>query len=71
MSSDCKIHDEATLIPWSHDKPLAWVVAALNKFAQSYISSTTTDAGVTADIVLGFLLRNQQVHETEKPCINL
>ena len=47
--SDVKRPDGATLIPWSHGKPLAWDLTVPDIFAQSHITSTASNAAAAAD----------------------
>ena len=47
--SDGKRPDGATLIPWSHGKPLARDVTVPDTFVQSHITSTATNASAAAD----------------------
>ena len=47
--SDGKRPDEATMIPWTRVKPLAWDVTITDTFANSYIGETSTRATEAAD----------------------
>ena len=47
--SNGKRPDDATQIPWTRSKPLAWYIAILDTFANSYIGDTSTRATAAAD----------------------
>ena len=47
--SDGKRPDDATQIPWTRGKPLAWDITIPDTFANSYIGDTSTRATAAAD----------------------
>ena len=49
LMQDGKRPDEATLIPWARDKPLAWDVMVPDTYAESHIHDTVIQAGAAAD----------------------
>ena len=47
--SDCKRPEGATLVPWSHGKPLAWVGTVPDTYAASHIQATAISPGAAAE----------------------
>ena len=47
--SDGKRPDEATLLPWSRWKPLAWDVTVPDTYAAFHIQATAISAGAAAE----------------------
>ena len=53
LVSGWKRPDDATLIPWSRGKPLAWDVTIPDTFAKSHLHNTAIQACAAADTAAG------------------
>jgi len=52
LRSDGKRPDGLTLVPWQSEKPLTWDVTVAHTLAASYVSSTASEAGATAEMAV-------------------